>query len=619
MAYQIEDNWKPGFEFKKSGFLRISATQISADKDKACLDLISLKSRPSAKITDGYVPVRYLDFENFPLGIVREALILGINQGFLTRDDFEEEELAKQLLSEIISQSQRRIEKSHELWANQALIGYLKAFEKAKKIDDEIGIKFTELELIQAFDIDDKQHVEWFSWGIFLTNQDNSVREFRLLKYSKAGLSIPNEVKLGVVLRILADGVSHSESKWNIERDPVSKLNENLERVRIREIGCLDQSVALIVDTNPNEARHWFEEKTLNVVKERINGGLAHPSSNCRNCKANSFCPTLANKPGILGITSYAPWPKSYSPSKLNVYRKCPRQYFLIEELGLRTLSETTSQSQQRGLLVHQWLEKAHNRSKKCLESDLFINDKLGEISKELSWTTNELDITKEYLSQHIRNCSIDLNTKVVTEAEIVAFDTDSDITIGTRPDILYVRENTLFWREVKTTNNIKEIENDLFFDIYPQLPLAVKLVSSGCIPNDVLNKLGNFSKIEVELELIAPDNHKVISWDCNDAKVLNKAWSVLAEQVDHWASDTLFAPSSNPPCNWCKVKDFCEFSNQAQVTADIDGLQIDLKTGEIIEVTPAKNLKDEERVIKALGLSASIMESIQEDDEIPF
>ena len=42
-------------------------------------------------------------------------------------------------------------------------------------------------------------------------------------------------------------------------------------------------------------------------------------------------------------------------------------------------------------------------------------------------------------------------------------------------------------------------------------------------------------------------------------------------------------------------------------------------KTGEIIEVTPAKNLKDEERVIKALGLSASIMESIQEDDEIPF
>ncbi|MFM7139828.1 MAG: hypothetical protein ACKOXS_05940, partial [Actinomycetes bacterium] len=150
-------------------------------------------------------------------------------------------------------------------------------------------------------------------------------------------------------------------------------------------------------------------------------------------------------------------------------------------------------------------------------------------------------------------------------------------------------------------------------------LPLAVKLVSSGCIPNDVLNKLGNFSKIEVELELITSDNHKVISWDCNDAKVLNKAWSILAEQVDHWASDTLFAPSSNPPCNWCKVKDFCEFSNQAQVTADIDGLQIDLKTGEIIEVTPAKNLKDEERVIKALGLSASIMESIQEDDEIPF
>lgn len=619
MIYQLEDNWKPGFEYKKSGFLRISATQISADKDKACLDLISLKSRPSAKIIDGYVPVRYLDFESFPLGIVREALILGINQGLLTKVDFDHDELADHLLTEIISQNQRRVEKSHKLWAHKALIGYLKTFEKAKQIDEKDGIEFTELELIQAFDIDDNQHVEWFAWGIFLTNKDNSVREFRLLKYSKAGLSIPNETKLGVALRVLADGVTHSESTWNIERDPVSKINQNLTRIRIREIGCLDQSVSLIVDTNPTEARKWFEQKTFEVAKERINGGLAKPSSNCRNCKANIYCPTLAIKPGILGITSYAPWPKSYSPSKLNIYRKCPRQYYLIEELGLRTLSELTSQSQQRGLLVHQWLEKAHNRNKKCQESDLLINNKIGEISHDLSWTMSEIDATKDYLNQHISNCSIDSNTKVETEVEVVAFDTDSDITIGTRPDILYVKNNTLYWREVKTTNNIKDIENDLFFDVYPQLPLAVKLVSSNCIPKNILNKLGNFEKIVLELELITPNAQKIISWDCNDSKVLNKAWSVLAEQVDNWASDTLFAPSTNPPCNWCKVKDFCEFSNQDQVTADIDGLQIDLKTGEIIEIGPAKNLKDEERVIKALGLSASIMESIEEDDEIPF
>lgn len=619
MIYQLEDNWKPGFEYKKSGFLRISATQISADKDKACLDLISLKSRPSAKIIDGYVPVRYLDFESFPLGIVREALILGINQGLLTKVDFDHDELADHLLTEIISQNQRRVEKSHKLWAHKALIGYLKTFEKAKQIDEKDGIEFTELELIQAFDIDDNQHVEWFAWGIFLTNKDNSVREFRLLKYSKAGLSIPNETKLGVALRVLADGVTHSESTWNIERDPVSKINQNLTRIRIREIGCLDQSVSLIVDTNPTEARKWFEQKTFEVAKERINGGLAKPSSNCRNCKANIYCPTLAIKPGILGITSYAPWPKSYSPSKLNIYRKCPRQYYLIEELGLRTLSESTSQSQQRGLLVHQWLEKAHNRNKKCQESDLLINNKIGEISHDLSWTMSEIDATKDYLNQHISNCSIDSNTKVETEVEVVAFDTDSDITIGTRPDILYVKNNTLYWREVKTTNNIKDIENDLFFDVYPQLPLAVKLVSSNCIPKNILNKLGNFEKIVLELELITPNAQKIISWDCNDSKVLNKAWSVLAEQVDNWASDTLFAPSTNPPCNWCKVKDFCEFSNQDQVTADIDGLQIDLKTGEIIEIGPARNLKDEERVIKALGLSASIMESIEEDDEIPF
>ncbi len=619
MTYKIEDNWKPGFEFKKSSFLRISATQISAENNKACHDFISIKSRPGAKITENYQPFRYPQFEAFPLGIVREALILGINQGLLIKENYDQEELAKKLLFEIISQNPRKIEKSHELWAYQALLGYIKAFEQSKKLDKDNGIEFTELELIQAFDIDDKQHVEWFSWGIFLTNADNSIREFRFLKYSKAGLNLPNDVKIGVALRILADGVTHSESNWNIERDPVSKINQNLARVRIREIGCLDQSVALIVDLTPEEARNWFEQKTLSIVKERINGGLAQPGSNCRSCKANTCCPTLATQPGILGITTYAPWPKSYSPSKLNIYRKCPRQYFLIEELGLRTLNDSTSQSQQRGLLVHKWLEKAHNRNIKCKVSDLIIGDKLGEICQELAWSKQELEISKDYLNQHINNCSIDSDTKVATEVEIIAFDTDSDITIGTRPDILYVKNNTLFWRELKTTNNIKDIENDLFFDIYPQLPLAVKLASNDCVPKNILNTLGTFTNIVVELELISPDNHKVITWDCHNPKVLNKAWSTLAEQVDNWASDTLFAPSTNPPCNWCKVKDFCEFSNQAQVTADVDGIQIDLKTGEIIEITPAKNLNDEERITKALGLSASIMESIEEDDDIPF
>ncbi len=619
MIYQIQNEWKPGFEYKSSGFLRISSTQISIEEENACYDFISIKSRPNAKIIDGYVPGRYTDFEAFPLSIVRDALILGINQGAFENYEDDLSATADKLLNEIVIQSSRKIENSTILWANKALQGFISIFQEAKKEDQKSGINLNELELIQAFDIDENQHLEWFSWGIFLTNHDNSIREFRFLKYSKAGLTIPNDVKLGVILRILADGVSHSDSKWNVERDPVSKVNSSLKRIRIREMGCLDKSLALIVDTTPDEARKWFEQKTLPIVKKRINGGLALASSKCRGCKANSICQTLPVKPGLLGITSYAPWPKSYSPSKLNTYRKCPRQYFLIEELGLKTISESTSQSQQRGLLVHQWIEKAHNRNQKCLETDLIENIEPGQVSRTLNWTLQELEISKNYLLQHIHNCPIDSETKVESEVEVIAFDTDSDITIGTRPDVLYVKNDTLFWREVKTTSNLKDIENNLYFDVYPQLPLAIKLVTNNCVPKKVLNKLGDFSKIFVELELITPNNHKTISWDCSNQKILNKAWSVLAEQVDNWASDTLFPPSSNPPCNWCKVKDFCEFSNQSQVTADIDGIQIDLRTGEIIELTPAQNLKDDDRLTKALGLSASIMENVQEDDEIPF
>ena len=70
-----------------------SSAQVSTKRD-----FISLKSRPSAKITDGYVPVRYPEFEAFPLGIVRDALILGINQGLLTKENYDQEELTKKLL-----------------------------------------------------------------------------------------------------------------------------------------------------------------------------------------------------------------------------------------------------------------------------------------------------------------------------------------------------------------------------------------------------------------------------------------------------------------------------------------------------------------------------------------
>ena len=46
MTTQIPQEWKPGFPVTNAGFLRISASQVGAEENRACHDFISLKSRP---------------------------------------------------------------------------------------------------------------------------------------------------------------------------------------------------------------------------------------------------------------------------------------------------------------------------------------------------------------------------------------------------------------------------------------------------------------------------------------------------------------------------------------------------------------------------------------------
>jgi hypothetical protein len=619
MNNQISTQWNPGFPVTNTGFLRISASQVGVDEKKACNDFISLKSRPAAKIGEGYMQLRYPPFESFPLGIVRDALLSVINNEKVIHEFEDIEQLSVDSITEAITKNRGKVEKSHKMWAIDALTGYLKAWEKAREEDLLNQIDFTDLEVIQAFDSSGDSYTEWFAWGIYLTSHDGKIREFRALKFSKAGLTILNPVRAGVIARILADGVPHSEPSWSSPRDPIYNVLQAPQLIRIRELGALDASQAIVLSESVENARKLFEEKSLPVVIKIIKGGNQNVGPNCRSCRANTMCPTLPNRPGLLGITAYAAWPKAYSPSKFHTYRRCPRQYFLQDELGLRAKQESSNSAQQRGLLVHAWLEEAHKRVKTCAIHDLPTESKLGQIAEILGWNKDEAEIALPYLAQHQITCPINSSSKVATEITIEALDTDADVTVSTRPDILFKNGVDLVWRETKTVSSSKDLDQDIYFNIYPQLPLAIRLMVEDCLPKNVLEEFGEFKNKRVELELISPEECKTYIWNCEDEQVRLFAWSQLAEQVDTWASDTLFAPSTNPPCNWCKVSQWCEFANAEQVKADIGGLQVDLKTGEIIENSGIPLISNDDRVAKALGLSASLAEVSENDDDIPF
>lgn len=56
-------------------------------------------------------------------------------------------------------------------------------------------------------------------------------------------------------------------------RDPIYKVLKPAEHVRIREIGCLDSSQAIVLEASVAEARKMFVEKALPIVIERVQGG----------------------------------------------------------------------------------------------------------------------------------------------------------------------------------------------------------------------------------------------------------------------------------------------------------------------------------------------------------
>ena len=112
-------------------------------------------------------------------------------------------------------------------------------------------------------------------------------------------------------------------------------------------------------------------------------------------------------------------------------------------------------------------------------------------MATEIGWNQDEANVALPFLSQHQLTCPINKSSKVATEIAVEALDSDADISISTRPDLIYKNGDDLVWREMKTVSSIKDLENDIYFNIYPQLPLAIRLMVENAIPKNVMEKLG--------------------------------------------------------------------------------------------------------------------------------
>lgn len=605
-------NWHPSFIFKPGDFIRLSATQIGTEADRICLDNFALKSRPATKVTKSFSSSTE-SYQNFPLGLLRDAFLSAFSTQGLAYESFDLDEFIQSYLEPVIEQSRSQVHQSTKKWLIDACQGFISAWHDANQ--EAQSPPLTKLIDPIAFSNSNKP-VEWFAWGFFLTDDDFKVRELRLLKIHSAGKSELNANRQKAILKILVEGTANSGMDFRSATEPLIGIWPDPEEVRIRELGVLDGTQKLIFKQNTSQIEK-HDKKFLSLIEQRLAGGEQKVTSECLKCKASSVCPSLPSYPGLLGVIHSAARVRSFSPAKLNSYLKCNHAYLLQHELSLLTIPTPKTPQQDRGIWTHAWIEAAHQRNQKCKKSDLPNGKKLGVIAESLGWSSQQATACADYLKHHIETCPINETTQLAHEVEMWVLDSDAQVLLGTRSDLIYLNKNTLFWRETKSTDKVYEISDVNFLDVFPQLSVAIVLMSKiKNLPN-LSSQWNQATKRIVELEILTADSSRLIQFDISDSTISNLAWQKLAGAADRWISDQDFTPSENPPCHWCAVSSWCQFANTDKRVVDYQGVKVDLATGEIIEAAP--ELSQEEQVSRSLGLLTSLSDNLDSDDSIPF
>jgi hypothetical protein len=282
------------------------------------------------------------------------------------------------------------------------------------------------------------------------------------------------------------------------------------------------------------------------------------------------------------------------------------------------------SPAQRRGRLAHAWFARAYERGIRCTQTDVPDpkTKDIGEVATDLGWGEAEYLDVHPWLLAHTEVCPLSLEhpTPTCPEVDVIVKDTDADLLVIARPDLLYSENERINWREFKTVAAPIAHHPDDFLQAYPQLPLAICMLADKAIEGELATALNTTEPGDVELELIWPGGARVISWAANDPATVSRARHLVAEMVDGWAFDQEWQPSANPPCRWCSMASMCEFANSSPTAID-ELPAFDPSTGEVL--ISAEELKQASKPMSptaiALGLNTAFYLEESLDDEVAF
>lgn len=567
--------WNPTFEFSGDlGHVRVLASRLTASPQFSCPQLEARKARPAV------YPVRDRKagrsepppFADVPVGLVRDAILEHAARSAVpTAESIEQ--------SALRSAAPRGLAAPTAQAVQAGVMGYREIVRGLRAAGDFPQGAVLVRDLVVSEPLVGGGVVEWAAWALNWVGADGT-REVHLLVWRDAGSRPRPEAVLGVIARSVAEGYrAEPLGSWSHRYEPSGVQPPAVSRVVIREVGLLDATSAVLFDDTPGQARALFDRAVPRALP-LLAGAAYLPGRGCASCSIRPECQGLAQVPGVLSVAGRAAYPRSLSTSDLWSHSVCPHQVHLLSDLGLPREPSPPFEAARRGILVHSWLEAAHGRGVRCLDADLptaagaadaaSVADP-GEVGRSLGWGADEASLVAAYLQRHPDQCPLSGHPDDVVrpECSITVHDTDADVILTTRPDLVIERSEpgsagapdrrTFLIRETKTlTMRRLEAHDEIsLIHHFPQVAAAICLLAAGVdplSPGRVVDPSGSV----VEIELLGADDASVVPFALDDPHVVLAARASLAQRVDEWVHDDTHAPRPGRQCERCPVRAWC-------------------------------------------------------------
>jgi hypothetical protein len=537
----------------------------AADMDR-CPEKRAAKARPAVRPAHGS-SARKKFLNDFPLGVVADAL-----------DAVEFDEVPwERAINRAIEQSKAPLHPGAIRWIRHGVHSYLAV---AALIDSPATSPVSRYWVAQRQGGEDAIW-EMYAWGRRYESLDGSVRELRLLRFGEtnavsdaeewdadpesddpaAGRRNLEEADRRRMARVAIAAYSAAfggpatwprpwSDPFRLPRSPQPAI----QRVRVVEVGLAGGQPAVLFDGSPADAKARYEQHARDELKTIRPGGNAHPGQDCADCKLLTACREVQRVPGILGITEPTAPLRSWSVSNGRYYRECPAQDYL-RRLHLPKDWEYNKDAE-RGQAIHARLADQHARQPRrgCTAADLPPEAAWGAGGWQV--TAEQASLGRRMLANHVELCALHRAgeiTEVLVEPTIAVHDTDADVIVIAKPDMLYVEDGAWVWHELKTKQGLRWSYRDLLRDI-PQLALAVVLMAENALPLGT----GALAGARIELELLAPDAADMLLIDPNDPAQVVAARQVVHELAAPWHGDLVATARPGDHCARCPVKRWC-------------------------------------------------------------